>query len=123
METTTEPRISAFRHADNFESYLAGEPIFKEGEPGGVMYVVKQGTVNVLVRGKVVDTIGEGGLLGEMVLIDRQPRSATAIAADDCQLVPVDERRFLHLVQQTPHFALEVMRVMAWRLRNMNELA
>jgi CRP-like cAMP-binding protein len=84
------------------------------------MYVVKEGTVDVLVGGRVVDTIGPGGILGEMALIDKQPRSATAVAKTDCKLVNVNEQRFQRLVQQTPHFALQVMRVMATRLRQMN---
>ncbi|HEU5100134.1 MAG TPA: Crp/Fnr family transcriptional regulator [Roseiflexaceae bacterium] len=60
---------------------------------------------------------GPGGIVGEMALIDDRPRSATAVAATDCRLVPIDERRFTFLVQQTPMFALAVMRVMAERLR------
>jgi CRP-like cAMP-binding protein len=55
-----------------------------------------------------------------MALIDSAPRSATAIAATDVQLVPVGEKQFAFLVSQTPYFALNVMRVMARRLRAMN---
>jgi CRP/FNR family cyclic AMP-dependent transcriptional regulator len=88
-----------------------------------MMYVVKEGEVEVIVNGKVVDTIGPGGILGEMALIDKQPRSATATAKTDCKLVSVDEQRFQRLVQQTPHFAIQVMRVMAQRLRQMDAQA
>jgi CRP/FNR family cyclic AMP-dependent transcriptional regulator len=43
-------------------------------------------------------------------------------AATDCQFVPIDAKRFQFLVQQTPHFALQVMKIMADRLREMNRL-
>ena len=56
-------------------------------------------------------------MFGEMALIDREPRSATAIAETDCELVVIDKRRFWFLVQETPYFAEIVMRVMADRLR------
>ncbi len=52
-----------------------------------------------------------------MALIDSSPRSATAIAATDVTLVPVGEKQFLFLAGRTPHFALNVMRVLAQRLR------
>jgi CRP-like cAMP-binding protein len=55
-----------------------------------------------------------------MALIDRRPRSATAIAKTDAHLVRIDERRFQFMVQQTPFFALEVMRTIVRRLRDMN---
>ena len=50
-------------------------------------------------------------------MIDREPRSATAVAETDCELVPIDKRRFWFLVQETPYFAEIVMRVMVDRLR------
>ena len=86
------------------------------------MYVVIEGEVNVLIRGKVVETVAAGGIVGEMALIDTQPRSATVIAHTDCKLVPIDEKRFTFLVQQTPFFSLQVMRVMANRLRRQDAI-
>ncbi len=108
------------RFASDQRAFAAGQLIFSAGDPGDVMYVVKEGAVDVLVHGRVVETIEPGGILGEMALIDREPRSASALAKTDCQLVPIDEARFKYLVQQTPYFALEVMRAMARRLRHMD---
>jgi len=56
-----------------------------------------------------------------MALIDHQERSANARAKSDSKVVPVDQKRFLYLIQNTPFFAVEVMQVMAMRLRKMNE--
>ena len=123
MATTSQPGVPVSRFADDLEGFSTGQHIFTAGQPGDTMYVVKEGEVEVVVNGKVVDTLGPGGILGEMALIDKQPRSATAVAKTDCKLVSVNEQRFQRLVQQTPHFAIQVMRVMAQRLRQMNTQA
>jgi CRP-like cAMP-binding protein len=99
--------------------YAAGQPIFSQGDaPGGMMYVVQEGAVDIVVNGAVVDTIGPGMLLGEIGLVDSNPRTASAIAKSACRVLPIDERRFLFLIQNTPVFALDVMRTMANRLRS-----
>jgi CRP-like cAMP-binding protein len=108
---------SIFAHQRDVERFASGAPIFRRGEVGEKMYAVLDGEVDVLVDGQVVDTVGPGGLVGEMALIERAPRSADAVARTDCRVAAVDERRFAFLVQQTPFFALEVMRVLADRLR------
>jgi CRP-like cAMP-binding protein len=69
----------------------------------------------------VVETVESGGIFGEMALIEKDRRTATAVARTDSTVVAVDERRFLFLVQQTPNFSLHVMRVLSDRLRRMDE--
>jgi len=103
------------------EHFLSGTKIFEEGESGDRMYVVKEGEVDLSVRGKTIAVIGKGGILGEMAVIDNKPRSATALARTECDLVPIDQKRFLSLVQQNPGFAIEVMKVLVERLRLMDE--
>lgn len=100
--------------------YTAGQIIFEEGQDRDFMYVVKKGEVDIVIRGHVVETVGEDGFFGELALIDRSPRSAAAIARTDCTLIKIDERQFLYLVQETPFFALIVMRTMAGRIRRRN---
>lgn len=109
--------LQILRNLDEHVAFAPGQPIFSAGDPGEVMYVVGEGEVDVLVNGKCVETIGPGGVFGEMALIEHRPRSATAIAKTAAKLVPIGERRFNFLVQNTPHFALQVMRIMADRLR------
>ncbi len=113
------PQIELFRNSTDTQNYAAGEVIFHKGDPGSQMYAVQDGTVEIRVGDRVIQTHGPGDIFGEMALIDSQPRSATAVAATDCRLVPIDERRFMFLVQQTPFFAIQVMRVMADRLRRL----
>jgi CRP/FNR family transcriptional regulator, cyclic AMP receptor protein len=113
--------IDLFRNADDVETYAAGHRIFEEGSEGGDrMYGVKEGEVEIVVHGAVVETVGPGGIFGEMSLIDSSRRSASAIAKTDCVVVPVNAKRFNFLVQQTPMFALQVMKIMTDRLRRMD---
>jgi CRP/FNR family cyclic AMP-dependent transcriptional regulator len=112
--------VNIFKNYQQFESFPAGHTIFQEGQPGDLMYVVKEGEVDIFIHGQHVETVGPGGVVGEMALIDHTARSATAIAKTDCQLVPLDENRFNIFVHQVPFFSIQVMRVMADRLRHMN---
>lgn len=102
------------------KSIPPGEVLFAQGDGGDVMYVVIEGEVLVLLDGKMVETVRAGGVVGEMALIDSQPRSATAISRTRCLVSPVDEQRFMQLIGHEPEFALNVMRVMARRLRRMD---
>ena len=107
---------------DRLETFWAGQPIFLEGEPGKIMFVVMEGRVRLKVRGKTVEEIDPGGIFGELALIDGAVRSATAEAITNCTLATISEERFNDLALQTPGFALRVMRVLAMRLRNMDTL-
>jgi CRP/FNR family cyclic AMP-dependent transcriptional regulator len=111
--------LSIFRHAETLD-FAAGKTIFEQGETGAAMYVVSEGEVEILSGPVVLETAAAGSVIGEMALIDHAERSATAVAKTDCKLVAVDQRRFEFLVQQTPYFALEVMQLMAERLRKAN---
>ena len=106
-----------FRNSEFFIPYKAGDIIFQEGQAGEEMFVVLEGQVDVIVHGRVVETVSVDNFLGEMALIDARPRSATAVAKTDCKLAPINQNRFKFLIQQTPHFALHLMQGMAERLR------
>lgn len=103
-------------------SFKAGEIIFRHGDPAEELYIVKSGKVEIRLGNRLLDTLPELSIFGEMALIDHSPRSATVFAATDATVVPVDEKQFLFLVSRTPHFALNVMRVLAQRLRTTNSV-
>jgi CRP/FNR family cyclic AMP-dependent transcriptional regulator len=115
------PVTRLFEHSSDAQSVAAGTTIFRAGDPRDRMYAVVSGEVDILVNGRLVETVGNGGIFGEMALIDNESRTATAVAKTDAKLVAVDEKRFLFLIQQTPHFAIHVMRVLSDRLRRMDE--
>jgi CRP-like cAMP-binding protein len=113
--------INVFKNARETTEVAAGTVLFNAGDEGNVMYAVVEGTIDLEREGRVLDKIGPGGIVGEMALVDDVPRSATARASSDARVVSVDAEHFTYLVQEHPTFALQVMRVMAERLRRANE--
>jgi CRP/FNR family transcriptional regulator, cyclic AMP receptor protein len=99
----------------------AGETIVEQGEKGSFMFYIEKGTAQVVFNGAVLEVASSGDIVGEMALIDSDPRSASIIAETDCHLIPISKWRFLHLVRKHPEFSLHVMQVMNRRLRKMNE--
>ena len=97
-----------------------GEVIFREFDMGAEMYVVLEGEVDLTIGSTVVESLGPGEPFGEMALIDQAPRVATATARTRCALAVISEKRFLFMIQTAPSFALQIMKVMADRLRTMN---
>jgi len=97
-----------------------GQVIFSAGDAGREMFIVRAGSVDLRIGDTLLETVGQGGIFGEMALVDPAPRSATAVAGPDCALVLVDVAAFNDLVRRVPGLALEVMRVMAGRLRRTN---
>ena len=98
-----------------------GEVLFREGDDADAMYVVKHGTLRILSGSTILETVREGGIVGEMAIIEgHMPRSATVIAGTYCELVEIDVPRFLSLVADTPTFSITVLRVISRRLRVMN---
>jgi CRP-like cAMP-binding protein len=98
-----------------------GEILFREGDEAQSMYIVKQGTLRVLSGSTILETVRDGGIIGEMAIIEEHmPRSATVIAGTHCEMVEIDVPRFLSLVGSMPTFSITVLRVISRRLRVMN---
>jgi len=97
-----------------------GQVIFSAGDAGREMFIVRTGSVDLRIGDSLLETVEQGGMFGGMALLDPAPRSATAVAGPDCTLVLVDVAAFNDLVRRVPGLALEVMRVMAGRLRRTN---
>lgn len=115
-------KITLFKNDAQAERFSAGEAVFREGDRGEFLFAVTKGAVDIIINGKVVETVEEGGVFGEMALVEDKPRGASAIVKADAELVRIDRKRFLFLVQQTPYFSVQLMAVMAERLRRMNEM-
>ena len=106
-----------FRHETDLKVLSAGQALFQEGESSDVMYVLMSGIAEIIVHDRVMETAEAGAILGEMAMIEDSTRSATVIAKSDCTLFPITRKRFNFLIQQTPNFALHIMRVISGRLR------
>lgn len=102
------------------QTYPAGRTVMREGEKGGFMYVVLEGRVTIAIKSVVIARIGPGGVFGEMALLDQSQRAASAVAEDDCMLLPINRGDFLALVKSMPAFGVALLRSLAQRVAQMN---
>ncbi len=114
------PLADLFRNEPDIVLFAAGERIIAEGESADAMYVIIEGSVDIRLGEVSIDRAGSGEIVGEMALIDEQSRSASVVALTPVRMARIDRRRFLYLVQHTPTFALDVMTVMAARIRRLD---
>jgi CRP/FNR family cyclic AMP-dependent transcriptional regulator len=88
-----------FHHDKDTVELTQRDTLFHEGKRGDCMYVLLQGSADVLIGETIVESATPGALLGEMALVDSSPRTATVVATTPCRLAKIDERRFHFLVQ------------------------
>src|SRR5436190_3915632 len=112
------PRVrEIFRNSEEVRTVPAGTVIFTAGDVGKEMFGIVSGMIELRVGDDVIAKLGPDEVFGELALVDKSPRMATAIAVEDAELAVISERLFLILVHDTPMFALHVMASMAERLR------
>ena len=116
------PDLSMFASIVEHKQYPAGHWFFHPGDAGDVMYILLSGEVNIVINEKIVETVRQGGMFGEMAVIDNRERSAGARAATPCEAAALDQRQFLELVRTHPLFSIELMSVMTDRLRLLNQM-
>ena len=109
-----------FVSARETRQFSAGDVIFAAGDSSSEMYGVISGAVELRDGDTPVLQVGPEGTFGEMGLIDSAPRSLSAVATEETEVAIIDERTFLFLVQETPMFALNVMRSLAARIREID---
>ena len=110
-----------FDSATEFLDLEPGDVVFEQGDTGALMYGVVSGLVVLRDGDEPVATVGPDGTFGELAIIDRSPRSLSAVAAEPTRVAVIDERTFMFLVQETPTFAMQVMRALAARIRQLDE--
>jgi CRP/FNR family cyclic AMP-dependent transcriptional regulator len=105
------------------KSYGLGTVIMQEGQAGILMFVVLEGSVAVTIQGRDVEKIGPGGMFGEMALIERSARLASAVAETDCELLAINRKAFLNLVENNPEFGVVLLSAVGERARFMTSRA
>lgn len=106
-------------------SFAPDQTVFKEGDPGDGIYVVKDGLINltaVVATGecRVLSRVGPGELFGEMAVLDNNPRSAGAVAAEASTVYFIERAELLCLLEHTPRLGVAVVREISRRLRDFN---
>ena len=101
-----------------------GVTVFRQGDPGGSMYVIRAGKVRVLKeshgRQRVVTTLGPGEFFGEMAVVTGRPRSATVEVVEEAELLKVPADKLQEMVTGTGEIAIRLIRHLAERLESAN---
>lgn len=108
-------------------SFRDGEYVVHEGEFGNEMFMIISGAVKIVKEKEghetVLATLGRGEIFGEMALIEEgKPRSASAIACGDLKLMVLDRAEFLKQVKEDPRLALDILKSLCHRLRQVDEI-
>src|SRR5688572_11346941 len=118
--------LRELRQVTRERQFHAGQEIFREGDPGDGVYVVKEGLVEISAwvnreTRRVFAQIGPGGMFGEMAVIENLPRSAGAAAARDTTAYFIPHAELLASIERSPGLALSVLQVISSRLREFNQ--
>ena len=106
-----------FESAGRPESVAQGGIVFSENQQGGKMYYLLEGEIG-LVRGqKNIDVVRAGEIIGEMAVVSRLPRTATATARTPCRVITLEAGQFKGAIQKMPEFALMLLNIIINRLR------
>ena len=102
-----------------FRRIAAGQAIFAIDDPGSSMFVVRSGSVEIRIGGLIYETVGPGGVIGEMALLDDdiRVRSASAFARTDCEIAEITHARLLEIISRFPELGLKLCQVVVRRLR------
>jgi CRP-like cAMP-binding protein len=105
--------------------YKDGELIVHQGDVGNCMYVIQSGQVEVRKETNGIETqlavLREGGIFGEMTLLDKEVRSATVRALGDVRILTVDKKTFIRWMSEDPTVAFHVVEMMSKRIRELSE--
>ena len=109
------------------QTLTAGQTLFQAGEPGDALYVVSHGDVELYVKDNVGQKItltvaGRGDVFGEVSLLDEGPRTATAVAMTDCELIVLDREDLRLLFGKKPDAALHMLAGMGAMTRKADAL-
>ncbi len=117
------PKVAreALTQAMTEQTYAPGDVVFHEGAPGDIAYLVWSGRALVIKGDLRSPTVlgyrGPGDILGEMALLEDQPRSASVIALTDLRLLKIHQDDFTRLLSDNPSISVDVMATMSARLR------
>jgi CRP/FNR family cyclic AMP-dependent transcriptional regulator len=110
--------LDIFRHEPEVVSLQPGEFLFRPGDASGAhMFAIIEGEIEISRNGEVIARLGPGELVGEMALFDPGPRVVDAKALTPVRAAVVAQKRFMFLVQQHPVFAIDMLRMVATRIR------
>jgi CRP/FNR family transcriptional regulator len=106
------------------KTYEDGQVIVQQGDIGDSMYVIQEGRVQIIHEHEGIEQLireaGEGELIGEMAIYDREVRSATVRAKGTVRVLTIDKRNFLRRIAEEPSIALRIVQTMSRRVRELS---
>jgi CRP-like cAMP-binding protein len=119
--------LDALAAVTRARSLAARERLFHKGDAGHEVYAVVEGTLKVLSTSDegddvVFNLLGPGDVIGEIAMLSGAERSASVIAISRCELLVVERRELLALLRAHPESSLQLMAVLAERLRHLSQL-
>jgi CRP-like cAMP-binding protein len=100
----------------------SGESFIREGEPGNCLYIVVDGKVRVHSNERTLQILGPEKMVGELALLDPEPRSASVTAVDDAYLFRIDKQPFDEVMADRPEIALGIIRTLTRRIRQLGRV-
>jgi CRP-like cAMP-binding protein len=100
----------------------AGKNVVTQGAVGACMFVVTKGSIAISVDGLVIERVGPGGIFGEMALVDRAGRAATATVETESAWFLIARNEFLAMVKSRPAFGIALLRAMSGRVQHVGNL-
>ena len=100
----------------------AGQNVLTQGAVGACMFVVTEGRIAISIDGRVIEHVGPGGIFGEMALVDRAGRAATATAETDSAWLLIARNDFLAMIRSKPAFGMALLRSMGERVQHIGAL-
>jgi CRP-like cAMP-binding protein len=105
--------------------YEDGDIIMCQGDQGDCMFVIQEGSVDILVeregRQVLIANRGEGDIIGEMAIFEDEVRMATVKAKGHVRILTVDKRNFLRRIHQDPSIAYSIVQAMSHRIRQLTQ--
>ncbi|MCT4660398.1 MAG: cyclic nucleotide-binding domain-containing protein [Tissierellales bacterium] len=127
LSNSEKTRLEKLKKIGIFKCCNEGYYFFEQGTPGESMFVILKGKVSIWVknnnkRNQYITTLRPGDFFGEMSLLEKMPRSASALAEDDCLVVEIYDRHFQDFLEMSPDFSYKMLKSLSKRLRRTNEL-
>jgi CPA1 family monovalent cation:H+ antiporter len=122
FSTCTQHQLSQVTALTTPDELSAGTVLTRQGAAGGIAYILASGRAEVLRNGRRLALLGPGDVVGELSLIDGQPRSATVRAVTDLEVLEIDARDLRRLLRKAPGVTRKLMEAMAVRLRQADAL-
>lgn len=98
----------------------AGNPLTREGQDGGTAYIIVEGEADVVRGGHSLATLGANDVVGELSLLDQQPRTATVTATTELKVLAMSHKDFTKLIGSVPELSQSLLSVLAKRLRELD---